>query len=180
MSKLLHKIRDVFSGHDSKAKHHNRGSHLGVYDGHDGPKSSRYGSMSGMPGNRLGYESYRTDDYGSRFGSYGTKPRPGTYGSGDYSSNTRLDPTGFKTNSYASDYGPRSDGRSYSPGPMYGINSVANSYDSRSDAGVRARQGFEGGTVGSSNYRGSGHSYEYKDRMESHMGPTNHVQRSRW
>ncbi|KAL5343461.1 hypothetical protein BJX70DRAFT_169979 [Aspergillus crustosus] len=115
--------------------------------------------MSGNPGNRLGYESYRTDDYGSRFASSGTKPRPGTYGSGDYSSNTRWDRSGgaSKTNSYASDDGPRGYGRTYSPGAQYSTSPGATSYDSRSDTGVRARQSFDGGGGGGGS--GSGSSY---------------------
>ncbi|KAL4872410.1 hypothetical protein BDV12DRAFT_143078 [Aspergillus spectabilis] len=187
MSKFLHKIRDAMTSNDSKSKRHSRASSSGVYDGHDGPKSSRYGLMSGAPGNRLGYESYRTDDYGTRFGSYGTKPRPGTYGSGDYSSNTRSDRAGSNNNSSAGDYGPRNDGWNHSPGPMYANNSATNGYGARSDSGVRARRGFDGGggAAAGSSYNQAAYpngplsSYDSRDKM-GYIEPPTHVQRAQW
>ncbi|KAL4935663.1 hypothetical protein BDV06DRAFT_206555 [Aspergillus oleicola] len=69
MSKLLDKIKDAMTRHKSRSKRASHGSDSLGYDDADG-----FGGRSD-PG------PYRHEDYGSRFGSYGNKLRPGTYGS---------------------------------------------------------------------------------------------------
>ncbi|KAL4799735.1 hypothetical protein BDV19DRAFT_385025 [Aspergillus venezuelensis] len=75
MSKILDKIKDAMTGHKLRSKRTSHGSDSSGYD----EDSGSFG------GPRSDSGPYRHEDYGSRFGSYGNKLRPGTYGSGQRS-----------------------------------------------------------------------------------------------
>ncbi|RDW72379.1 uncharacterized protein DSM5745_07551 [Aspergillus mulundensis] len=154
-----------------------------VIAGRRGSDSMNYGGEYGSHaadglGDRADYSPFHAEDYGSRFGSYETKPRPGTYGSGDYGAQTRT--LGYGP---GGGYGPHTNGRNHS--------FATNRYGSPtavthgSDAGVRSGRGFSGVSAAGSSYdRGSGSrdgwTYEYDTRGRKGFMPIDRVQRSEW
>ncbi|KAL4959907.1 uncharacterized protein BDV14DRAFT_154355 [Aspergillus stella-maris] len=133
MSKILDKIKDAMTGQKSRSK---RASH--------GSDSSGYDEDSGsFGGPRSDSGPYRHEDYGSRFGSYGNKLRPGTYGSGEHGSSTRLDQVPYSNNVAA-----RSTGRVQSS-TANGYGSSSQNDTSSSYSSARTAQSFEGNTAGS-------------------------------
>ncbi|KAL4926802.1 uncharacterized protein BDV17DRAFT_293149 [Aspergillus undulatus] len=147
MSKLLDRIKDAMANRKSKSKHPSRGSDSSVYEADN----------IGV-GGRSDYTPYRSEDYGSRFESYGIKSRPGTYGYGNYGSNTRLE-----TVPYGNDYGSHSTGRVHSP--------TANGYSRPSYTRIYSHpnagsgQGFDG-DVGNSSNRGLRYEYGGSYRVQ--------------
>ncbi|OJJ56957.1 hypothetical protein ASPSYDRAFT_91263 [Aspergillus sydowii CBS 593.65] len=160
MSKFLDKIKQAMASNKSKTERSNRGSNSWDYGGEY--DSNILSSSS--------HEQYRTNDYGTRFGSYGIKPRPGTYGSGDYGPNSHLGTYGSNasTGSYYNEYDPVRNGRGYGSsinGYGYGSSSAVGAYGA--DTGVSARQGF-GVSERGPGYQNRGFSsYGFEDKLES-------------
>ncbi|BCS29338.1 uncharacterized protein APUU_70908S [Aspergillus puulaauensis] len=160
MSKFLDKIKHAMASNKSKSKSSSRGSGSWDYGG-------EYDSNVLSPSS---HEQHRTNDYGTRFGSYGIKPRPGTYGSGDYGPNSRLGSYGTNTStgSYYNEYDPVRNGRGYGSatnGYGYGSSSAVGAYGA--DTEVSARQGFGVSARGSGYQNGGISSYDLEDKMES-------------
>ncbi|KAL4819363.1 hypothetical protein BDW67DRAFT_141190 [Aspergillus spinulosporus] len=76
MSKLLQKIKDVMASRRLKSDCASRGNYS---DEHDAYITDDFGDKAFCVPHRI-------DDYGLRFGSCESSPRPGTYGSGSYGS----------------------------------------------------------------------------------------------
>ncbi|OJJ03328.1 hypothetical protein ASPVEDRAFT_84778 [Aspergillus versicolor CBS 583.65] len=161
MSKFLDRIKHAMANSKSKSKRSSRGTDSWDYGGEY--DSNNLSSSS--------HEQYRTNDYGTRFGSYGVKPRPGTYGSGDYGPNSRLGSYGTNTStgSYYNEYDPVRNRRGYgiaTNGYGYGSSSSATgAYGADTD--VSARNGFGVTERGSGFQNGGTSSYGLEDRMES-------------
>ncbi|KAL5003674.1 hypothetical protein BDV10DRAFT_180207 [Aspergillus recurvatus] len=151
MPKILQKMKDIMTSRKPKSDRANRGPDSRDYgDEHDAYTAD--GS-----GDRAHYVSYRVDDYGLRFGSYESKPRPGTYGSGSHGSSTQA--------------------------KGYGSSSNAGTYGSYAEA--RAGPEFSGDAAGSGSYnRGSvyrnGWPYGHDYRGQKGFMPIDREQRSSW
>ncbi|KAL2812428.1 hypothetical protein BJX63DRAFT_248143 [Aspergillus granulosus] len=137
MSKVLHKFMDAMTGSNSKSKRPSCGSDTHEYD---------YESGAGSHLN----SGHRTSDYGSRFESYGERPRPGTYGSGSYGPNHSV--------RYYSNGCPQRDDFGYRDGAAYARPDHTRTFSSGtegcgSDVYVRKGQKFDfGGSNGSCSY----------------------------
>ncbi|KAL3493147.1 hypothetical protein BJX62DRAFT_86647 [Aspergillus germanicus] len=168
MSKILHKFMDAMTGSNSRSKRPSRGSDTNEYD-HEPKVGSHFRS------------NHRTSDYGSRFESYGERPRPGTYGSGSYGPNRSIsyDSTGRP---HREDYGYRGEVAYARPDHTRTFSSGTDGYGF--EVGARKGQGIEvGAPNGSGSYNreragfyGAGsYGYGSGERLAA-----NGVQRNRW
>ncbi|KAL4901461.1 hypothetical protein BDW74DRAFT_83729 [Aspergillus multicolor] len=158
MSKFLQKMKNVIAGRRGSDSSKN-GDEFDIHAG-DGP---------GSP--------YHPRDYGTRFGSYEVKPRPGTYGSGDYA-HTRTSSRG-----YGGDYRPRLNPRTQSfPANGYGSSPARTC---GSDTGERVVRGFDDDAAAGSRYirgpeSGDGWYYGYDSRGRKGFMPLDRAQRGGW
>ncbi|KAL3433758.1 hypothetical protein BDV09DRAFT_196422 [Aspergillus tetrazonus] len=91
MSKLLQKMKDVMASCKLSSDRASRGPNSKNYtDEHDTYITDDFGD-------KAYYVPRRIDDYGLRFGSYESNPRPGTYGSGSYGSSNHAKGYGFSS-----------------------------------------------------------------------------------